>query len=350
MVYIFDLPRTNSQLFNKLFAAHPQLEQILMPMIAASLYGPEAMWRGRQMCKDAQETWPGLAEASGVQETETYDVAVKRMEAAVRDAREKVRCGTVRRQHRITNNWKGKIPWAKDHAINAVPRGVQDAWLTCEPLPEGLRQNATCFSTEFLDSVTPIFLIRHPALSMPSFYRKAKTISYNEVDEEVFRLTTTYFWSRAIFDSYVLRSKTGTASNGIYVTNGEPSHIRTPNEGSCTPIVIDAADVIYNTEATVAALCRRLQIDYDGVQLTWDPVPEAERPADLVMQHYLADLQNSRGIERRSDKPAEECMNLDKVQLGWATEFGEETAKSLRSLVDVEIPNYEYLYQFKLKA
>lgn len=40
-IFVFDHPRTVSQMFNRLFANHGELESIFHPFMGASMYGPE---------------------------------------------------------------------------------------------------------------------------------------------------------------------------------------------------------------------------------------------------------------------------------------------------------------------
>lgn len=40
-------------------------------------------------------------------------------------------------------------------------------------------------------------------------------------------------------------------------------------------------------------------------------------------------------------------IDLDRLTAEWTEEFDEETARTLRGLVEREIPNYEYLRRFK---
>lgn len=89
-IYVFDHVRSNSQLFNKLFAAHPQLEQVFMPLIGASLYGPKAVFRGRRHSEITEQAFHSLAGPSGIAESEYFSVAVGRIDAAVADILAKV--------------------------------------------------------------------------------------------------------------------------------------------------------------------------------------------------------------------------------------------------------------------
>lgn len=147
------------------------------------------------------------------------------------------------------------------------------------------------FSTEFLDNVTPVFLIRHPALSIPSFFRKDIVVCKNKAGDEDFPIYTALWWSRLIFDSFVLRSE----------------------NSDIVPVVIDAADVIHDTQPTLQALCERLEIEWSGVQLSWDSLPDSDWPTDAVLKTFFADLFKSTGVERRADKVRVHCCDYLEV-------------------------------------
>lgn len=168
----------------------------------------------------------------------------------------------------------------KDHAFCVISRSVQDHWTAGEPFGDSERRNPTIFRTEFLDGVTPVFLIRHPALSIPSFFRKDVLVCKNQADDEDFPIYTALAWSRLIFDSYILRA----------------------GKSDKRPVVVDAADVVYDTERTLKALCERLEVDWSGVQLSWDPLPDSDWPTDGVLKTFFAELFKSTGVERRADE------------------------------------------------
>lgn len=64
------------------------------------------------------------------------------------------------------------------------------------------------------------------------------------------------------------------------------------------PIVVDAEDVVHNTEATISLLCSHLGIDANGAQYTWDPAPREEWPDDPIMQGFFVDMLNSSSVKR----------------------------------------------------
>lgn len=284
-IYIFDHVRANSQLFNKLFAAHPQLEQVFMPLIGASLYGPEAVFRGRRHSQTTEDTFQGLADASdSAAKTETYAAAVERMERTISGIHEKVGQHSQRGDYPRADRWQGKVPWIKDHAFCVIPREIQDAWTTGSMLSDSQQRNPTVFSDEFLDNAEPVFLIRHPALNIPSFLRKNRMICKNQAGDEDFAIFSAIYWSRLVFDSYMLRSRP---------INGG---------GNMKPVVIDAADVVYDTENVIRALCDRLEIDFSGVQFSWPPLPDADWPSDGALRTFFKELFLSTGVERRAER------------------------------------------------
>lgn len=185
----------------------------------------------------------------------------------------------------ILTCWQGKIPWLKDHAFCTIPRNVQDIWTSGKAFPDEIQRNPTVLPTEFLDGVTPVFLIRHPALSIASFFRKNITICRNQAEDEDFAIYSALFWSRLVFDSFIVRA------------GG-----RLPAESEQVPIVVDAADVIYNSEAIIKRLCQRLGIDPSGVQFSWAPTPGEEQPGDPVMRSFFDALYQSSGLERRAQR------------------------------------------------
>lgn len=105
-IYVFDHVRSNSQLFNRLFAVHPQLEQVFMPLIGASLYGPEAIFRGRRHSQTTEDTFQELAAASdSAAKTETYAAAVERIEGTMTGIHEKVGQHTQHGKNRNADCW-----------------------------------------------------------------------------------------------------------------------------------------------------------------------------------------------------------------------------------------------------
>ncbi|KAK5958284.1 hypothetical protein OHC33_000126 [Knufia fluminis] len=325
-VYVIDSPRTCSQVFGKLWMAHPQLEHIFMSMMGPSIYGPESLWRGRKASDKIQESYTDLTETAnasgtGMFQPTTYQDGAAKIEESVKDILE-----------------KGKTPWIKDHSMCIVPPPITTKWLSLTPQPPSLLANPTAFTTPFLDSVTPIFLIRHPTLSIPSFYRKQRDILHNAATDASFRILTSLEWTRLVFDSYLRR-------RGLPVSVSEDPDV-TAYPAEQVPLLIESVDLIYHTQAVAERVCDYVGIDKGGVQYEWEPTPEEEWPPSALARAFFQDMLESTGIQR-AEKPAEMGIDLDRLTAEWTEEFDEETARTLRGLVEREIPNYEYLRRFK---
>jgi len=175
--------------------------------------------------------------------------------------------------------------------MSIMPPAVTENWFNEIPQPESFRQNPTAFSTGFLDNITPIFLVRHPALSIVSFYRKQIDILRSAAEDEDFRILTSLEWTRLVFDSYLRR-------RGLPV-NTSPDIAGFPKDH--LPLLIESIDVIYNTQAVAEKVCDYVGIDKDGVQYKWDPTPEEQWPPSALARAFFQDMLKSSGI-RRAEK------------------------------------------------
>jgi hypothetical protein len=77
-IFVFDSPRTCSQLFNKLFAVHPQLNHVFHPLMGASMYGPQRVTLRLKHSAAAEEAQQELAKQINLP-NETYEVAAARV-------------------------------------------------------------------------------------------------------------------------------------------------------------------------------------------------------------------------------------------------------------------------------
>ncbi|KAF7186493.1 hypothetical protein HII31_12195 [Pseudocercospora fuligena] len=190
--------------------------------------------------------------------------------------------------------------------------------------------NPTRYPDDFFRSLTPIFLIRHPALVIPSYYKQQRDTLHLEASDECLTAFTTQRFTRLVFD--VFRAKAG---------SDEP------------PLVIDAKDLVHETMLTMEKLCERLGLDPNGVQYNWSPVPPDQWPnmpmSELGML-FFTDLWGSGRVYGSGEKAMEDTLDLDHETKKWSDEFGEDTAKHLRRLVDEDMPHYEYMKQFKITA
>lgn len=137
---------------------------------------------------------------------------------------------------------------------------------------------------ELFRSVQPIILIRHPALTISSYFRAEKAVFKSPPTDEAFAAMITLNWARIVFDSYAKIWE----NDNVHSHRGLRRH----------PIVIDAADIVYNTEKLMLQLCHKTGIDPDGIQYHWDPVPQDQWPKDPIMRGFFQDLLRSGGVQR----------------------------------------------------
>ncbi|KAI7287351.1 hypothetical protein KC340_g18125, partial [Hortaea werneckii] len=180
-----------------------------------------------------------------------------------------------------------------------------------------------------LATLTPILLLRHPALSIPSSWRTESGIKKLEIDDEDFYLLTTYRWSRDLF-TYLLHQSS--------------------SSGWRKPLVIDAYDVVHRTSALTGKLCGELGLDPAGTQDSWKKLPREEWPDHSVVVAYTKDLLGSSGVDRGVGKPLEENFDIDVETEKWKAEFGEDVGMKLRECVEAEMADYEYLLSFKMEV
>ena len=125
--------------------------------------------------------------------------------------------------------------------------------------------NPTVLPDRLLKTFTPIFIIRHPAKQVGSFY-KASRITQVPIDSSEFELATQYTPSRMIFDYF---RSVGVQSQG----------------GEC-PIVVDGDDLINDTEGIARAICKLTNLDPNGVIYIWEK-QDSGNPFDAVFKGTL---------------------------------------------------------------
>ena len=184
----------------------------------------------------------------------------------------------------------------KDHTLSVIR---PDVILSClRAARPAIPRNPTHLPDAFAETLTPVILIRHPALSIPSFYRLQRDVMKHDVRDQGFNALVTQRWVRLVFDYYLhvwaarqpTRATQNCARPSVELADTFPA--------STLPIVLDAEELSYDPGPLLAALCTRLGLDQRGLQLTWDPVPDAERPSDGLMQAFFQDMWKSSGWQQ----------------------------------------------------
>lgn len=201
-----------------------------------------------------------------------------------------------------------------------------------DSLPLNLVPNETVFPNEFLLTCLPTFLIRHPMLAFPSYYRKFKCVKEKDTKEiqelhKIFGCVMTFKWTRSIYDWYMNAwEKYGTALN-------RPK-----------PIILEADDIL-ETKVLVR-YCQLVGLDPSKLKYTWDPVSAAEKALKDPSKVRMKDtLYASTGI--LENKTAKNLILEDEASK-WKAEFGESEGSQLEAWVKAAMPDYEYLWNNRL--
>jgi len=186
--------------------------------------------------------------------------------------------------------------------------------------------NPTILPDRFLKTLAPILMIRHPAKQIGSVYKTSQMASTDPRTAD-FEILTSYKFSRLLFDyfrSYYLHEKDG--SDG---------------EKVAWPIVVDADDLINDTEGLARRFCELVGIDHDGVIYKW----EKGIPKDQFHASFMETLNSSSGVVK-NESP--EKPDIAKESKKWEAEWGPELTQELLQYAENTLPDYEYLYQFRL--
>jgi hypothetical protein len=196
--------------------------------------------------------------------------------------------------------------------------------------------NPTCLPNVFLLHKTrPTFLIRHPALTVPSLIRTALDNEgieelLTESSERNMQWETTYHWHITLY-KFLLASP-------IYPS---PSH--DPN--ITYPIIIDAADlsnpVFVKKYAAVIGLDPRL------VQFEWGVTDE--KGMGRVEIRMKDTLLKSKDV-LAAKLGAVEDLDLCTIKAEWKREFGEVLGERVTGLVERAMADYEWLWERRMRV
>ncbi len=165
--------------------------------------------------------------------------------------------------------------------------------------------NPTIIPDELLKVVTPIIFIRHPARTIPAWLREANsTNAVYTVDDDDLTLWTSARWSRMIFDYLRSTSPGSRPGSARRQRHRADSVLSSPSQDlpiiATRPIVIDAADVVHNTHAILATLCRLLGLDVEAMQDTWGFGQKFQRACESVAKTVSENLMKAFSDRLRS--------------------------------------------------
>ncbi|KFH44146.1 hypothetical protein ACRE_050710 [Hapsidospora chrysogenum ATCC 11550] len=185
--------------------------------------------------------------------------------------------------------------------------------------------NLTSMPDEFLLTWNPTFLIRHPAMVLPSLYRvtlkDVEIDGFQRPERKPMAPERTMKWVRSLYDFYA-------------------AHF---GDGSPWPIVLDADDVI-TQPALVARYAALVGLDPDKLRFSWDKMAtEKLSPVEKLM---LSTISTSTGVD--VSKAAGD-IDIGREAVRWREEFGAEAAGELERWVSEAMPDYLFLRERRLK-
>ncbi|KAM0420453.1 hypothetical protein ACHAPT_011745 [Fusarium lateritium] len=195
--------------------------------------------------------------------------------------------------------------------------------------PSRSSHNLTFLPDEFLKTWSPTFLIRHPAMQLPSLYRtcltNAEMDGFSRWRKEPLDLEVTMKWFRAMYDFYV-------------------NHF---GEDSNWPIVLDADDIMTSPNL-VSKYAGLAGLDQDKLRFSWDKASEEKLNSLSTMeQRMLSTINASSKID--SSKVAGK-INIDDEAVKWRQEFGEDGGRKLEQWVRDAMADYSFLHSKRLRA
>lgn len=255
----------------------------------------------------------------------------------------------------------GKIFFAKEHTLWFADPGALAQYLSTHdyqpsssrldiqlPDPYSMApmkfspKNFTIFPDEYLETWTPTFLVRHPALAFPSYYRALQKLekggfAEEEIEAPMLELHSTLLWTRLLYDWY--HERKGNSYSHAHSHEGQYNDI-------CFPLILDAHDIIHSPEILLR-YCELLGMDPAAVKVAWQtqstPGSGCAESADKVMTETLD--HSSCLLKQKTPSTVDIAVERG----NWEVEFGQGLAKQMEEWVRAAMPDYNYLWARRLK-
>ena len=223
-------------------------------------------------------------------------------------------------------------PTAKTRFLFGEDSVTESPWTVKVPKTYGEKSthsslNETVLPDEFLQTWAPTFLIRHPALAFPSFYRTMTDTKEEEhTTESELPLEMTLHWNRMLYEWYLQYFKTLESETG-----SEPTW----------PLVLEADDIVTNPEVT-KAFCKVVGMDPSKLKFSWVPATQEQLAGypNNTARRMLSTLAASAGVV---DGKTAEGLDINMEAKKWGEEFGEEIGTKIEKWVREAIPDYEFM-------
>ncbi|KAM3534510.1 hypothetical protein MY4038_002198 [Beauveria bassiana] len=236
----------------------------------------------------------------------------------------------------------GRAFFTKSHLVELVNPSLFFAGLQSDASPlmvsveletllsPASRTNPTLLSDETLLSFIPLFLIRHPALVVDSWYRaKGHPPAAVLRDSLLVSYSVGVQLTRALFDWYAAAEASSPASATAACTNmllGRKSY----------PIVVDADDLLEGD--TVQRLARTIGMDPAQILQQWET--QSTDIMDPRVRPFVKDLWASTGIDKTKSAKG---LDLEAKFKSWSDLYGVEVGKTLADLTNDQMEGYLWL-------
>ncbi|KAM5343886.1 hypothetical protein ACJ41O_012423 [Fusarium nematophilum] len=188
--------------------------------------------------------------------------------------------------------------------------------------------NLTLLPDEFLKTWNPTFLIRHPAMVLPSLYRTClcdiEMNGFTRAKKEPMAAEVTTKWVRSLYDLY----------SAHFV------------DDPLWPIVLDADDIM-TCPALVAKYAQLAGLDDRKVRYSWDKASEEKvNKLSSAEQRMLSSINASTKVDTTKVAGS---IDIGEEAVKWRNEFGMEGAQKLEQWVRDAMPDYKFLYSRRLR-
>lgn len=256
---------------------------------------------------------------------------------------------------------EGKILFVKEHAIFMAEPTAQERFMSgsnsvnetpwtgkvlgadaSEATRERSSLNDTFVPDAFLKTWLPTFLIRHPALVFPSYYRAVRDIHSFEPApgwEADCDLSMTMKWTRTLYDFYSQHLGRPESEAEIMSESADDEVV--------WPLILDADDVMTKPEV-VLRFCQIVGLDQTKLRLSWPPASETfVNLRSDIEKRMLGTIMQSSGVVQGMTSAN---LDIGVEAVKWREEFGERGGETIERAVRDAMPGYEYMKARKLNV
>ncbi|KAF7590778.1 hypothetical protein BBP40_002394 [Aspergillus hancockii] len=321
-IWLITAPRTASNLLVRILAPDHQPNTI-----SGEYYFRDALWQteSSRCLEKSLESW-SADDISALRKA--YQRCFDRLQAFSSTATDK---RIILKEHVLFVLDPGARARSRDSVLKEEHMccKVQDR-VTSDLQVSGLPLNISVLPGRFLAGWFPVFLIRHPAVVFPSYYRTyvthwARTPEVMERCKGEIETAMTLRWSRCLYDWY----------QALWEQAGR-------HKGLPAPIILEAEDIMSEPQL-VARFCQTVGLDSSQLQYSWKPVSKDVLDSINPGERRMRDtLYASSGVDQGRIRRK---IDMDKEIQKWKIEFGEAAALDLEHWVRAAMPDYEFMRQ-----